>query len=527
MYNMIIVDDDEVICKGLSTCFDWKSINVNICKTALNGNEAYTYIKENDVDIVISDICMPIMDGLELSGVLRQEYPRIKIVLVSAFDEFKYAQQAVRVGVVEYITKPFTKDIVLDTVKKIVLTIDNEQKQLEKTKKNKRIVTEYFLKKLISDSPVNIEELLDEGNPFGSTSETFRTIALRLIPHIVPNPNNKNQQYYEIIKEDNFTALKNALHNHTNVWHCIYNGMFILVFKPNQTNTNTQVEFLVKLCDDVLSQRDECHYTFGIGIEVDSIDYLSISYRSAQKAIALSLANEQQNSSNVNDITEDEGNVILFAYKELISEYILKYRFYELISTVEKVFMTLRSGKYSIYKTQLVAIDILFLLYRSIANELISEDTIKNSEEKVSQILVSNTLGAIENFLIKEINNVFRSIEAKNSAENQTIFNKILDYIGDNYQDPNLTRKSISDHMYISCSYLSHLFKTNIELGFSDYLTKIRMDAAIKLLIATNMKTYEVSDAVGYSSSQYFSVCFKKYTSYSPTDYRLQFKKTL
>ena len=108
MYKLLIVDDDEIICRGLGTCIPWEEHDIQVVGLAYDGEAALACVDEELPDIIIADINMPFIDGMEFSYIVRQKYPEIKIILLTAYKEFSYARRAVQLQIFEYLTKPFT-----------------------------------------------------------------------------------------------------------------------------------------------------------------------------------------------------------------------------------------------------------------------------------------------------------------------------------------------------------------------------------------------------------------------------------
>ncbi|ADU31413.1 response regulator transcription factor [Evansella cellulosilytica] len=152
--KMLIVDDEPIICKGLHTTIDWRDIDIEVVGTAHDGNEAVTLMKDQHVDIILTDVCMPEMDGLALSEHIITEYPKAKIIMISGFDEFKYARQALRLGVEDYLLKPVNIDELLTLVKNIKKVIIEDKK--EEIQKEKMITSQWVLHYLFN-APLSLE----------------------------------------------------------------------------------------------------------------------------------------------------------------------------------------------------------------------------------------------------------------------------------------------------------------------------------------------------------------------------------
>ena len=149
MYKLLIVDDDEVICRGLGSCIPWKEYGIQNVHLAYDGEMALEYVEKEHSDIILADINMPFMDGMEFSMRVRQEYPDIKIILLTAYKEFQYAKKAVQLQIFEYLTKPFTNEEVLEAVLRAIKQLDKEKYFRTEVKMNLELIKEKNLEEMI------------------------------------------------------------------------------------------------------------------------------------------------------------------------------------------------------------------------------------------------------------------------------------------------------------------------------------------------------------------------------------------
>lgn len=133
MYKLLIVDDDEIICRGLRTCIAWEEHEIFVVGMAYDGETALEYVETEMPDIILVDINMPFIDGMEFSNIVRQRFPEIKIILLTAYKEFAYARQAVQLQIFEYLTKPFANEEVLETVLRAVNVLQRERQYQPKS----------------------------------------------------------------------------------------------------------------------------------------------------------------------------------------------------------------------------------------------------------------------------------------------------------------------------------------------------------------------------------------------------------
>ena len=173
MLRLMIVDDEQIIREALSSMIDYTSLGYKVIATAKSGMEAYARIRDDYPDVVISDIKMPFMDGLELSDILKKKMPKIQIIILSGYGEFDYAKEAIKIGVTDYLTKPVTGEQLLEALNKVKQKLDKKKRQEEDIKKlQKNIKTQMknmryqFFGNLIRGK-ISVSKLMEQGNELG------------------------------------------------------------------------------------------------------------------------------------------------------------------------------------------------------------------------------------------------------------------------------------------------------------------------------------------------------------------------
>ena len=214
-YKLLIADDEEIICKGLASLIDWSSVNAEVVGTAFDGEEALNMIRREHPDIVILDINLPFINGLEIAGIAEKEYPKTRVIMLTAYKEFEYARTAVKYHVFDYLTKPCRNDEVKETVRRAIQDIEKErdikEERIKKTEKRKNgritkimdyISTHYSdpdltLKRLADDlyiSPSHIQNLLHEENT--SFSEILNRVRMEKAMELLTE--NDEVKIYEV-----------------------------------------------------------------------------------------------------------------------------------------------------------------------------------------------------------------------------------------------------------------------------------------------------------------------------------------
>jgi two-component system response regulator YesN len=181
LYKLLIVDDDEIICRGLGSCINWQEYGIQVIGMLYDGEMALEEVKKQEPDIVIVDINMPFMDGIEFSCLVRQEYPGIKIILLTAYKEFEYAQKAVQIQVFGYITKPFNNNEILDTVMDAAASLEEEKRYKNEVKKNMQMIKEKYLADLVLYGKLEDQ---DTGVPLVNSNNSYFQIAVFYVQYL-------------------------------------------------------------------------------------------------------------------------------------------------------------------------------------------------------------------------------------------------------------------------------------------------------------------------------------------------------
>ena len=187
MYSVFLVDDEPILLEGIRSKIDWESIGINFVGEATDGEIALSMLQELKPDILITDVKMPFMDGLELAAAIKKIQPWIKIIILSGHDEFDYAKKAISIGVEDYLLKPFTASEVIESVKKVTEHIDLERAQLssisrmkEELKSRNKLIQKEFLNNLVHGS-LNFDEAVTTVPPLNNKSIRYLLFIIIII----------------------------------------------------------------------------------------------------------------------------------------------------------------------------------------------------------------------------------------------------------------------------------------------------------------------------------------------------------
>jgi two-component system response regulator YesN len=521
-YKVFLVEDEIVTREGIRDHVDWEAANFEFCGEAPDGEIALPLIEETKPDVLITDIKMPFMDGLQLSKIVREHMPWVKIIILSGHNEFEYAQSAVKLGVTEYLLKPVSAKDLHKVLENLTLTLDREKEEREKLKslqdKNKDNLVfsrEHFLLKLVMGG-VSSADAIEQSQQLGLdiVARYYLVILIRIELCINSQPFDyrEYQQVETIVSEfagnnlDVFLTKKDP------------EELVILIKGDSLERLVQEGSFLAGLIKDEVEKRTFCNIVIEMGKPQDRLGDIHHSFAEAlvkSKAAESIQMRSQVNQEYVDLIMMDHEaieNFIKFgsikdfdefftATLQPVSEialrsYLIKhYLFVDIILTT-KQFMSDFGGK----DEKLVS------AVQDIENVLNEIKDVEHIKEKLRRIF-STVLA-------------FRNSQA--SHERLLILQQAKAFLDENFADPDIKMSRVAREFNISSSHFSTVFRQELGITYRDYISKLRINYAKQLLRTTNLKCSEIAFRSGYNDSHYFSVVFKKKTGLSPRQFRAQ-----
>ncbi|MCM3444104.1 response regulator transcription factor [Metabacillus halosaccharovorans] len=512
MYKVMIVDDEPIIRFGLKSSINWERENLFLLGDFSNGKQALEAIEAaGQVDILITDIKMPVMDGLTLMKKALKINPMLKVVLVSSYNEFDYAREGLTHGAMDYILKPtlepesFCKTI-QKCVKKIVeeQTIKKKLDSVERTnhfRERKKIEQEVKRVLLQKHRETNIGHLVD------MFQTPFIVVCLKM-----KQIDKVEEEYGFLFKSLIFEEIQERFYKDREEGISIQIGESeLLFFIKNTCNPLTDIHRL----KEKVEKETMVSFSFGYEVVTDCKGLVT-GYERSVLASQRHFFNQHTN---------------IFVYKHPVEEFVHPLSLQELKELltnidVENVPIFLgerlkqwRSEQMTPTDIKKEACDILTTLFMERIEYSFLID-------RCSEIERSESLNDLNEYLLKGFEACDQYItnqKMKSNTDNELI-DKALDFIHKHYTQE-LTLQHVADHIHISRNYFSILFKRFLGQNFIDYVIDLRIKKARELLVHTSLKVYEVAGNAGFNDVKYFSKLFKKVTGSSPGDFRMQHQK--
>ena len=531
-YKIMLVDDEEEVRTSIIRKIDWQDAGFEVIGDAENGKEALEKIEQNEPDVVLTDIRMPYMDGLEMAENIRQRYPSIKIVIFSGFDEFEYAKKAIKLNVIEYILKPVNVEELTAILKKIKKNLDEEIEQKrnvtllrESYIKSLPALREHFLNDLIQGGmeETQIEEKLNEYAIDVAGAVKWVIAAIHLEPDEKVDKAVSLHQQRELIPISVRNLIEEKLEGQYRfiVFHSSFETILLVAIDKDNTQTG-----LIALLGDICKETKkilEVSVTIGVGESYSSLTDLSSPCHTALNALGYRAITGSGGVICIGDM-EPSGHEKLRFDSRMESELIAAVKFgpeEKIRSVIDGIVSRMEDARVHYRQYQAYVLAIINVL-----TQLSQQYDLRISEMFGVENDYFEILGRVQKmenvrpYLTEVALKMNAGMEEERSNTTKNVIREAKQYIQDNFQDPDLSVEKICRHLHMSPAYFSTMFKKETGQAYIAYLTDVRLGRAVELLMATDDKTYIIAEKVGYPEQNYFSYVFKKKFGVSPTRYR-------
>ena len=529
MYSVLMVDDEEDVIRAMQKKIDWESIGFRIMGYAHNGIEALDLADQEAPDVVLTDIKMPYMDGLELAHNLKIMYPSVRILIFSGFDEFEYAKEAIRLEVEEYILKPVDADELRRIFIKIRESLDREMDE----RRNVQKLRDYYMESL----PLlqeNFYSTLVEGNVKEADIPRFLAdyqIEMNSPMYAAVVVHTSTTQLPEGISAVLLTesVRRLATERLARKWDARlfpHEGNIVLLAPCSSQ------EDVVRITDESEAfcrlARHVCQalVTIGIGRACTQLGEIPESYRGAREAVSYRSLYGAGRAINIEEIAPGEERSADNTQKKLLALFkAVKMGTPDVVKKEADAYVEeMVGGGISLSMHRFMVMELVSSLYRFAVSNRVDPEPIFGEDESLFRSVVNMDASQLGDWLCQVSQMMQNEMRSSRADGAQTFVTKAMDYVRDNYGDQELTIDKICGILGISAAYFSTTFKKETGKTFIAYLTDYRMEQALQRLIERNEKTYVIASQVGYADPAYFSYVFKKKFGVSPSRYRAEKK---
>lgn len=531
MIKVFLVEDEIIMREGIRRNIRWEEEGFEFVGEASDGELAYPLIQKTRPDILITDIRMPFMDGLELSRLVKQELPEIKVIILSGYDEFEYAQEGINIGITDYLLKPIAGAKLLEAVKKVGQMI-REEREFQQTFEQERLenvqlARQKFFRGLVLGRK-SASSLLKEGRAIGMelVANRYNILLFQMFA-------GEETQGYSEIQNAAAQDMKKLVESRPELL-MVELGIegWAFIMKESDENALEEVQSsLLEALQKIMERYKDIEYFGGLGEAVERLSELNQCFEGASHAFAyryLKTRNQIVHSSALSgkpyDREEAElGSLEVGKLDRRVAERFLKTGLKsEIPHFVDDYFLSFGERNIqSLLFRQYVIMDMYFAAVALLeelgygAEELVEQcGDIRNMSEILS------TVESNKEYLRRVLEIAIDLREAVSRKKYHSILEEAKSYIEQHFVDEDISLNSAAASVNLSPNHFSSIFSQEMGQTFIEYLTSVRMERAKELLRTTSMKSSEIAYAVGYKDAHYFSYLFKKTQECTPKEFR-------
>ncbi|MBU5594324.1 response regulator [Amphibacillus sp. MSJ-3] len=521
MYKVFIVEDEPLIRDNLRNEMMRlaKQLPITYAGEASDGELALASIIDIKPDILITDIRMPFMDGLELANEAKKIYPWIRLLFISGFDDFSYAKSALQLQAEDYLLKPIKSKELEQTLRKITESLEERKDQFSVKDENEESLTQEVHKNLFLNclfkGDLKMNEVIEESNNFQKT-----IVGKKISVILATNHYNKSfEDYFHFSEKLNF-----SFGDDEEILFSSISSRYIkiLVFHYDY---NTLLDKCYQVAHTLLHELDidSSDLVVGIGPIIDRISEIPYSYEMAKQLIGTyGIIRSEKIISFVDNLKEGEVSPTN-PFKIDLADKITSIS----VENMDAFIESLNGSQFdTIARQRMFRFFVLLEINALILKKQEGKDApVYQIEDSQEMNQIAKSLDRYTNYL-KDTLTYFLEVEIHPSmVKYRSIIQKALLYMDESFSDPDMSLNTVAEIVNLSPSHFSTIFSQSLGQTFIDYLTEQRINKAKHLLATTNDKLTAIALEIGYNDSNYFSYLFKKKEGLSPTEYRKQMRK--
>ena len=540
MLKIFLAEDEVIVRETIKRMIPWEDLGFELVGEAADGEMALPLLLRQKPDLLITDIKMPFMDGLTLAKVAKKEIPGLKVVILSGYDDFNYAKQAINIGVEDYLLKPITKNALIERLTEIRSRYEHEKTQKEYYEKVHREMQAYeknssrdFFEALVSGS-MDMMEIYRRSEKLGLdiVAEAYNVLIFTM--NCEEDFSGQREGYSEW-EAESLELLEEFFSENTSamLFRCNIFSYGVLIKGQKETieeNTRSCVSEIQRILDRKEQKRQ---WFVAAGEPVERLSQIQKSYYSASRAFSQRylydeniLYYDEMASMEKKNVTEDDSTYLQKVDVNALNPVILqKFLSNGLLEETENFVKDyfyaigqepLESLVFRNYVTLNVRFSVMSFLKE------IGCDT-RTLEQEDTEDVLSESSKSLENAIAyaeKIISQAIALRDQNSGNKNRSILKTAVDFIDSHYMEEDMSLNKAANAANVSANHFSALFSQNMGQTFIEYLTNLRMNKATEYLRCTSMRSSEIAGEIGYKDAHYFSYLFKKTQGMTPSDYR-------
>lgn len=537
MLKVFLVEDELVIREGLRDNIPWEQYGFKLAGEASDGEMALPLIRKIKPDVLITDIKMPFMDGLSLSEIVKEEFPKIRIIIISGYDDFEYARQAIATGVEQYLLKPITRAALRKVLLELKDKIEQEQEQKDYQIQYQDEMQEFeqfslrrFFEKVL-DGKLTVKEIYEESSAL-SLNLTASCYNLLLFSVYEKSEGSSVEYRERLVRKQEEVFHYFLRHPQYILFRLNVNGYGVLI-KSEESQMEELTENALAHMQKICTAREaRMEWYVAVGEPVARLSLLPQCFKQVNHYFAYRFMMPSMHifseSTLKGQLTDLEGETIsdvdfMQMDPEIIRDFLARGSDKEIPDFVDSYLKNIHNALKSRMFRSYVVLNIRFAVVAFLESIVAAQAEYKEEMERIMEI-VHEEDGEVSGYFAGMLRTAIALRDQINSYQGGKMLKKALDYIDDHYDKDTLSLNSVAENIGMSANYLSGIFSQNMQKTFVEYVTEKRIEKAKKLLRHTDKASGEIAREVGYKDAHYFSFVFKKLQGCSPREYRAEKK---
>lgn len=535
MLKVFLVEDESIVREGLRDNIMWQQYGYQFAGEASDGEMALPLIRKVKPDVLITDIRMPFMDGLALSRIVSQEFPRMKIVIISGYDDFEYARQVIQMGVEQYLLKPITRASLQKVLEEIREKIENERAQEEYLEKFKEDMQEYeqfsrrnFFEKVF-EGQLSVQEIYEEAQKL-SLEMDAAGYNLAMVSLWEKRDMQERSQDSRLLAGKREELTRYFLRYPEFLmfrWNINTYGILMKGEEEQMEELKAKCqENIVRICAGNDTEMDWC---CAIGEPVGRLSLLPQVYNKVNHMMSYRFLKPGQHILTMKTVDivpqgkekESLGSVdIAKSDPEIIRNFLMRGQMEEIEDFVDGYLACQKDALQSKMFRDYLVLSIRFTIVAFVEKLGYSQEELLEGTYADKMQVLSLNAEDLKPYMQELLHRAMELNDRAMDRRGRKLIKKAIDYIEENYTKESISLNEVADAAEVSANYFSAVFRRETEMTFTEYVTQKRMEKAKQLLRHTEKPSGDIAAEVGFKDSHYFSFVFKKTQGCTPREYR-------
>ncbi len=531
MYDVLIVDDEPVARESLRYLIDWEEHGFAIRAEAANGQQALELLRERHFALVLTDIRMPTMNGLELIARMK-DVADCPVVILSGYDDFEYARQGLKLGAKEYLLKPVDEDELIATLRRTAEELEERLFAERQHRLGLSAMRDQLLRRLVHGA-ASRREFEEQRALVGwrPGEETFGCLVVEM--DFVYGGGKDEEALSEKDIELKRYAVRNICEELTAddgfVFEDSEDRYGVLLFAGAAAKVPAALRERAEAIAASTARFAKETVSVGVGGHAAGFDAVPGAYRAAEEALdrkfltgagSVLLSKDGVGESEEESGEAADGDEEFRSIASLLLDAVRHFRREDAEASLERLWDAFRTSDVAAHRAKRIVLELFVQLARVVretgaSRELLFDRAFGDYEA----IMRVKTIEELRRLTERKCEAVLAALASMKELRPNKVIEELKRIVASQYRN-NVSLRSVAQQIYMNPNYLGKLFKANVGMSFNDYLLQVRMEKAKELLLHSDLKVYEISEAVGYGELDWFYKRFKAYTGISASEYR-------